>query len=167
MGVKETIAFLGDSGTVCPVLMKKLAEQGYRLLFVSEDLTDTNLQEIAGDVELVECAKDGCWEADIIAVVDPEKIGTQMVNRIKDVATQKIVLCIESDETDKSCFSSEQLNSLQAEFPYSKLVYINVDFQQMRAEVHSDDQEARDSISDIFEISGFSIIKEKNINSVK
>lgn len=168
MGVKETIAFLGDAGTLCPVLMKNLAEQGnYRLLFVSDDLTDINLQDITGDVELIQCAKEGCWEADIIALVDPEEITAEVVNRIKDVATQKILLCIETEHRQKSCFSIEKLKALQVEFPYSKLVYINVNFQQMTVQVHGDNQEARDSISSIFESSGFNATTEVNINTEK
>lgn len=169
MGVKETLAFLGESATVCPILMGKLAEQGYRVLLVSDDalkmdslLNDINLQDIQGEIELIHCAKDGCWEADIIALVDPEEIGTEMVNRIKDVATQKIVLCIETQESVKSCFSRAQLEELQESFPYSKLVYIKVNTQKMNVEVHAKDEEAREIVSRIFEAPGYEIQQATN-----
>ena len=164
MGVKETLAFLSESGTVCPVLMTRLAEQGYRVLLVSNDtmkmdsmLEDLNLQDLPGEIELTHCAKDGCWEADIIALVDPEEFDAEMVNRIKDVATQKILLCIETEESLKSCFSKTQLEELQASFPYSKLVYIKINAQQMSAELHGKDKEAREIISRIFKSPGYEI----------
>lgn len=169
MGVKETLAFLGESATVCPSLMGKLAEHGYRVLLVSDDalemdnwLKGINLEGVPGEIELIHCAKDGCWEADIIALVDPEEIGAAMVNRIKDVATQKIVLCIETQESEKSCFSKTQLEKLQDSFPHSKLIYIKINAQNMSHQIHGNDEEAREVVSRIFETSGYEIQQVTN-----
>ncbi|SRR5690554_5613582 len=164
MAVKETMAFIGDSGAISTELMRKLAQHGYRLLFISKDVgrmeklsQELDLQESHAEVEMLECAKDGCWEADIIAFVDPAHIGTELVKKVREVSTQKILLGIETTEHPGSCFSTAELDRLQKDFPFSKLVYIKVDTSAVKVQVHGEQQEAVETVSRIFESVGFEI----------
>lgn len=164
MAVKETIAFLGDSGAVSTELMRKLALHGYRLLLISEDAgrlekvsQELDLQDSQADVEILECAKDGCWEADIIAFVDSNRIGTEIVKRVREVSTQKIVLCVETMEKPERGFSKVQLGCLKEDFPFSKIVYTKVDTTQMIVQVQGEQQEAVETVSRLLETSGFEV----------
>ena len=164
MAVKETMAFLGDSGRINPELMRKLARKGYRLLFFSEDVRrmeklsqELDLEDEQADVEMVECAKEGCWEADIIAFVEPAEIGAGLIKKVREVSTQKILLCIETTENPGGGFSGDQLERLQKDFPFSKVVYLKVDTQARNVQVQGEKSEAEETITRIFETSGFEV----------
>lgn len=160
--MKETMAFIGGTGTTCPVLMKKLAQQGYRLLFVSNDeaqleklSSELGLNKIPGEIELVHCAKEGCWEADVIAFIDPQGIEKEVVERICEVATQKIVLCIDTDEKKEGAFSKAEMESLERSFPHSNVVRVKVNSQVMKAEVYGKKEEALQTIAAVFKAPGY------------
>ena len=122
--VERTIAILGDTGEFPPVLMEAFAKQNLRLLYVSEnEKQNIALQQrlenwkVLAEVEFLSCEREGCWEADIIAFSLPESISPSLVAKIKEVATQKIVLVVTAEK--------ESAN-FDALFPYSKVVEVSV-----------------------------------------
>lgn len=170
MAVKETIAFIGGNEKTCPVLLKNLAGKDLRLLFVfsEEEQMDElakqlNLEETSAEIELVHCAKEGCWEADMIAFINPENIKAPLVERIKEVATQKIVLCISTGKEEKHDFSGTQAEILQQLLPHSKIVRVLIDSEEMKARVSGKNTEALEVVSSIFEKPGY----KTNIVAIK
>ena len=122
MMVEKTIAILGDTGEFPPALMEVFVMHNLRLLYVSEnEEKNTALKKqldklkVKAEVEFLSCEREGCWEADIIAFTRPENISPELVQKIKEVATQKIVLIVSV---------RKQSVEFDALFPYSKVVEV-------------------------------------------
>ena len=120
--VEKTIAILGDTGEFPPTLIDVLAKQDLRLLYVSENEEKNvalknrlNNLEVLAEVEFLSCEREGCWEADIIAFTQPDNISPGLVEKIKEVAIQKIVLVVSG---------RKESANLDALFPYSKIVEV-------------------------------------------
>ena len=82
-------------------LAKSLAKGPYRLLLFAHD--QPKLQRIkeeilattpSADIECLSCPMDASWEADIIIPAVPYAAEKELAEKIKDVATQKIVVSI-------------------------------------------------------------------------
>lgn len=164
MAVKQTIALIGAADELCTVLVKKLAEAKFPLLFISNDgyryqqLTDQIKSDIPNaDLEITDCAKEGCWEADIIALFDNITLERELVERIKSVSTQKIVICISTSDCDHS--ASINTKDLQQMLPNSQVIQVFHDTAGLELLVSGTDQEGIELVSRIFESAGF-IIKE-------
>ncbi len=154
--VKKTIAILGDTGKFSPGLLEILLKQDLRLLFISEEETkNINLKEqlerfhAKAEVEFVSCEREGCWEADIIAITRNKKIPAELVQKIKEVSTQKIVLII-SEENDLGV-QSELVDQL----PFSKVIEINIDTKANKFSVTGNHTNALTGISTIFDKAGY------------
>ena len=165
MAVKQTIAFIGAADELCTVLVKKLAEADYPLLFISNDgyryqqLTDQIKSDIPNaDIEITDCAEEGCWEADIIAFFDNTTLEKELIERIKVVATQKIVICISTSGSINS--TSIKTKDLQQMLPNSKIIQLFHDPAGLELLVAGASQEAINLVSIIFTNAGF-IITEK------
>ena len=158
MAAKKTIAIIGATEKSVTKVAGQLAQANYRLLLVS----DNNFQpgKLSGfirkhrqvaEIERIDCAKDGCWEADIIMLAIPVDKEKEIVEKIKEVATQKIVAVLLNNENDVSFISAKELQRL---LPHSKTAAI---FISPEAEVFitSDDDEATETLSNIFKTAGF------------
>ena len=91
----------------------KLSEGNYRLLLVQMRLITnlksyktSNRNNLHAEVEIVDCAKEGCWEADIIILAIPYHKLKKVIEKINEVVTQKIVLIISNE--NESSFSFNQ-----------------------------------------------------------
>ena len=142
--MKKTIAILGDSGEFSSELYEVLMKQDLRLLFVSEDEAkyerlkeQLNPSNAVAEIEFHMCQREGCWEADIIVLNYSEVISSALTEKIKEVATQKIVLKISED--DKK-FEKPELEKL---LPLSKVVTINFDHYKKEFSVFGKDSEAK------------------------
>jgi len=69
-------------------------------------------------VEIVDCVKEGCWEADIIVLAIASHEMEEVIEKIREVATQKIVLIILNHEDDSS-LSFIKAQELKRLLPYS------------------------------------------------
>lgn len=154
--MKKTMTVLGDTGGFFPEGMKVLMKQDLRLLFVSEDeIRNCKLKsrlehtETVAEVEFTSCERDGCWEADMILVTQPEKVFSAMFERIKEVATQKIVLAVYDNR--------EKLDNsiLRQVLPHSKVVLLLVDSQKKEFSVFGDHPETKDEVQELFSGTGF------------
>lgn len=122
--MKQTIAWIGGDNHQGDIL-RKLAEK-YRLLWVrkKEDQQTAPFHDLPeSEVEVLECAKEGCWEADII-VLAGEGLGDDLLGKIREVATQKIVLRITWD--NKEGRQEEELAQICKALPFSKIAAANL-----------------------------------------
>lgn len=160
MATKETVALIGIANQSCEALIKKLA-QHYRLLLIQTQgnnligLSHQIMNSIPSTaIEVMECAKDGCWEADIILLIEMDNFEEGFIKRIKEVATQKIVVSISAD---KSGFSFSGENSLSFLLPYSKVVQILKKPGVKDVFLSGNDQEAVQTIYDKAKVFGYHI----------
>jgi hypothetical protein len=87
-------------------LLSKYANQFIELL------TEIESRHPNVELDLIDCMKDGCWEADIIILDIPYDEETEVAALIKEVSTQKIVVS----------FSENENSELQNLLKYSKVV---------------------------------------------
>lgn len=149
MMVERTIAILGDTGEFPLALMEAFAKQNLRLLYVSENEEKNvavqqqleNLKVLA-EVEFLSCEREGCWEADIIAFSQPESISPALVAKIKEVATQKIVLVVTREKRSAN---------FDALFPYSKVVEVLVNSTGNGFAISGKDKTANAEVQELIE----------------
>lgn len=159
MGVKETVAFIGGMEETCQTMIRILAQENLRLLFVGNgkehlEFLENLEQDGKAEIERIDCAREGCWEADIIAFTDPANIAGPVVERIREVSTQKIVLCIVSETYGLDDLCMKELEEL---LPNSKVVGLVVNSTQMRGTIFAVDPEALKTVSNIYERAGYTV----------
>jgi NADPH-dependent F420 reductase len=102
MANKKTIAIVGATGNMGSAIAKSLAPSGiYRLLLMSNDQKKldelkSTLQKSGSKSEIltIGCAREASWEADIIIVAIPYAAEKEVADKIREVATGKIVISI-------------------------------------------------------------------------
>lgn len=133
MATIKTIAIVGATGNMGSAIAKSLSKSGdYRLLLMSNDqdkLVDLKLELAKSKVEAfaVSCAREASWEADIIIVATPYEAEREVVEKIREVATGKIVISISNPlsaayndlVTSPDTSAAEELQKL---LPNSKVV---------------------------------------------
>lgn len=164
MAVRETIAIAGATGKAGSAIARKLAPSNYRLLLISRHInraiklsaaiqsTTTN-----AETEAIDCLKDGCWEADIIVLAVPVEAEKEVAEKIKEVATQKIIVRLSPAENNTS-FSSKYSNALEQLLAYSKIVtvFINTALSGETV-IAGSSNEAVDTIVNIASKAGFTL----------
>lgn len=160
-------------------IAKGIAGGNYRLLLfdsASEQL-DAITEEIqqahpGADAEPIDCAHDCSWEADIIILAVPHGAEKEIADKIRDVATQKIVISIANPvDEDFSKLTTESDTSaaekLQQWLPHSKVVKafnttFAADFEQpiitgkqADAFIAGDDEDALQPVAELVKTAGF------------
>jgi hypothetical protein len=161
MAQKKSIAIIGATEKNGEAIAIQLSQIEYNLLLISNDkeALDQLSEKIKvhspkAEISLIECVKDGCWEADIIILAvphDEEKIVAEMM---KEVATQKIVVDFSNEENAGGGLSSI--------LPYSKLVKISGDFLSKRIIINGDDEAVNEEIMEIFIQAGYHVYIPNN-----
>ena len=183
MATNKTIAIIGASGNMGSALAKSLANSPYRLLlFGKEEAKLRSLfKEIrktnkTADVQIIGCAEDASWEADIIIAAVPFSAEKEIAEKIRQVATGKIVISISNplNETYTGLVTSPDTSSaeeLQKLLPHSKVIKaFNTtfagDFSQpvingktVDAFIAGNDEEALETVSGVVRSAGFNPIK--------
>src|SRR5690606_8692282 len=109
------------------------------------DLSQSIISKFSGaEVEIVACAKEGCWEADII-VLEVQEIEKGLIERIREVATQKIVIVVGKDE-DPTPALVNKLLLVQEGLPYCKVVEV---YPQPETVVAGNDPVAVETVKEI------------------
>lgn len=133
-------------------------KQDLRLLFVTEDeakkfeiTSQLNSNDPAAEIEFLSCERDGCWEADMIMLLNPDVSSCSLVEKIREVATQKIVL-VASEE--KEVAGKPDLREL---LPWSKVVEVTFNTTDKELTFCSKDAEAKTTVQQLFETSGYQI----------
>jgi len=182
MPTKKTIAIIGASGNMGSAIAKSLAKGKYRLLLFAHQ--QEKLQQIINeiknsnpytDVEAVGCPFDASWEADIIIPAVDYIAEKDVAEKIKDVATQKIIISISNPPnenfngllTEKGTSAAEEL---QRQLPDSKVVkafntvFANdfaqpfIDEKQVDVFIAGEDEDSLQTVSDLVAESGFNPI---------
>jgi hypothetical protein len=179
MAARQTIAIIGANGNMGSAFAKALVNTNYRLLLMSRN-TDklANLSACLkrknsnADVEIVECVKDGCWEADIILMAVPYSAEKAVADKIREVATQKVVISISNPLnetydhliTDPTTSAAEELQNV---LPHSKVVKAfntvfaadisrpNVEGKQEKTFLAGNDNEALQIVGELATVMGF------------
>jgi predicted dinucleotide-binding enzyme len=123
------------------VIAKNLARDNYRLLLFGKILNPL------ADIECLHCVVDASWEADIIISAVPAGTETQLAEKIREVATQKILLIVSNPQERAAAdhtHSKSGVEEIQKLLPNSKVVKtfstkFAVDFARAVAGGHSID----------------------------
>lgn len=129
---KNTIAIIGATEMIGTVMARNLAKYNYRLLLLGnneENVTaltnDIKNTTPLSDVERLNCLADASWEADIIILAVPSGAEKEIAEKMRDFATQKIVLTISGNfdaNADLSGLAGSAAEEYQILLPYSKIV---------------------------------------------
>ena len=128
---KYTVAIIGASGSLGNLIAKDLSEY-YRLLLMDDNQSGLNalqseLLELnsSNEVDVLDCCKDASWEADIIVIAVSVDKQSEIAIKIKEVATQKVVISISPQIIPEL--------DLQTLLPHSKVIsfFIGADHQQI------------------------------------
>lgn len=176
---KQTIAIIGASGSMGFAIAKSIAGGNYRLLLFDRTFEQLGplkkeiLQDHPqADVELMNCPHESSWEADIIILAVPHAAEQELADKIRDVATQKIVVSIANPidgdfsqlTTDPGTSAAEEL---QQWLPNSKVVkafnttfaadfdHPVIDGKRVDAFIAGDDEEAIQITAELVEKAGF------------
>jgi 8-hydroxy-5-deazaflavin:NADPH oxidoreductase len=177
--VKTAVAIIGATGKMGSALAKALAKGPYRLLLFAHN--SENLEALrnnitaatpAAELECIGCAADASWEADVIISAVPYAAEKEVAEKIKAVATQKVVVSIANplNETYNGLLTAPDTSAaeeLQKLLPASKVVKAfnttyAADFsqpvingQQVDAFIAGDDEEAVEVVKGLVDTAGF------------
>ncbi|QZK90901.1 hypothetical protein K5V07_10515 [Flavobacterium sp. CHNK8] len=128
MSPRKIVAVLGLSETHSVFVAKQIAKTNTVLLFdYNAAMLNSVFSEIQtahpnANVEMMICPTNASWEADVIVLSNDAVIDGNGINKIKNVATGKLVLFFEN--AFSSDFESHSSERIQALFPFSKVVHI-------------------------------------------
>lgn len=183
MSTNKTIAIIGASGNMGSAIAKSLSTSPYRLLLFGKEEAKLRslLKEIRNtnkkaDAQIIGCAADASWEADIIIAAVPYGAEKEIAEKIRQVATGKIVISISNPlnetytglVTDGNTSSAEELQKL---LPHSKVIKAFnttfagdfsqpvIDGKTIDAFIAGDDEESLETVSDVVRAAGFNPVK--------
>jgi predicted dinucleotide-binding enzyme len=123
--MKSTVAIIGAGESKGKAIARGLSKEKYPLLLMCAG--DTRLDALAeelraygSEVELISCAREAAWEADIIVVAVETSLLDKVADKIKEVSVGKYVVTIPYEEKDDT-------TRLQQLLPYSKVINVNAD----------------------------------------
>jgi predicted dinucleotide-binding enzyme len=126
MSNRRTFAVLGVSETNSIFLAKQIAKTNPVLLFDHDAVVlNTVYSQILSEysnanAEMMICPTNASWEADVIILSNAAATDANLIEKIRNVATGKIVLFLGNKKnTNTSGNSAEKLQHL---FPFSKVV---------------------------------------------
>lgn len=176
MATKKTIAIIGASGNMGSAIAKSLAGAPYRqLLFGKEEkklrsvFKEIKLINKFVNAEIIGCAANASWEADIIIAAVPFAAEKEIAEKIKQVATGKIVISISNPVVTNSDTSAAE--ELQKMLPHSKVIKAFnttfagdfsqpvIDGKTVDAFIAGNDEEALETVSDVVRSAGFNPVK--------
>ena len=182
MQTNKTIAVIGATGNMGSAISKSISKGNYRLLLCATDQDKVQglLQEIktsnpSADVDAVNCSHEASWEADIIILAVPYQIEKELAEKIKEVASNKIVISIANPlnasydglVTSPDTSAAQELQKL---LPNSKVVkafnttfaadFANpvIEDKQVDAFIAGNDEAALQTVSELVKTAGFNPI---------
>lgn len=179
---KQTIAIIGAGGNMGSAIAKSIAGGNYRLLLFDREperlsSLSKEIQEAHPntDLDLMNCVHDCSWEADIIILAVPHNAEKEIADKIRDVATQKIVISIANPINEDfskltTAPDSSAAEELQQWLPHSKIIKAFnttfaadfeqpvIDSKQADAFIAGDDEEALQTVNELVETVGFNPI---------
>ncbi|CAM4103759.1 hypothetical protein FLSI110296_14050 [Flavobacterium sinopsychrotolerans] len=126
MSNKRTFAVLGVSETNSIFLAKQIAKTNSVLLFDHDAVVlNTVYSQILSEhpnanAEMMICPTNASWEADVIILSNPAATDVNLIEKIRNVATGKIVIFLENKKNTINFEST--LEKLQLLVPFSKVI---------------------------------------------
>jgi len=178
----NTIAIIGATGSMGSAIAKSLSKGNNRLLLCANDAAKVQalLQEIkktnpSVDIEGVDCTRNASWEADIIILAVPYDAEKELAEKIKEVATQKIVISIANplNETYNGLVTAPDTSAaeeLQKLLPHSKVIKAFnttfagdfaqpvIDGKQIDSFIAGNDESALQTVAELVKTVGFNPI---------
>ena len=158
MGAKKTIAIVTDKETVATHFARMLCSKQFRILFVTKNggrfkkaVAEISEKDQDAEVEIVDCAREGCWEADLIMLEAGDSEESAIADAIKDVAIQKVVISIK--EMDNNV--KEVPDELEKLLPHSKVVMAQIKRNSPEILLSGLDADAIEKVSGIFKEGGY------------
>ncbi len=119
----KTIAIVGAANKEAENILKVLLRANCHLLLLASDQIELRQiskvlkkeKPVAG-ISLIDCIRDGCWEADVVVIAVPVEKEKEVAERVKEVVTQKIVISMKIADTIPGI-------KLQQLLPFSKVVH--------------------------------------------
>lgn len=186
---KKTIAIIGASGKMGSAIAKNLAKANFRLLLfanhtekVQELINEIKELNPDADIDSMACPFDAVWEADIIIPAVKYEVEKEVAEKIRTVATQKVVVSISNPlnknfdglTTSSGTSAAEELQKL---LPYAKVVkafntIFSNDFAQpiiegkrIDAFIAGDDEEAVQTVEELVFAAGFNPVTTGNLSA--
>jgi hypothetical protein len=166
MAVKQTIAIIGAADNAGSALAKALAKGPYRLILFAherERLAELGKQILTlnplAEFETIDCALNASWEADTIIAAVGNQDKMEVAQKIKSVATQKIVLDViyADDHISDNVIPVELQNFL----PNSKVVEVLIKENATPGEplinvfIAGRDKEALQTVKELLTVAGY------------
>jgi len=127
MTTRQTIAIIGATGNLGAALAKSIAPGNYRLVLFADEASkamqlESEIKAIVPEADIASscCPYEATWEADVIIPVVPPADEIQVAQKIKEVATQKIVVSVSNPATNT--FGTSLAERLQQLLPDSRVV---------------------------------------------
>jgi 8-hydroxy-5-deazaflavin:NADPH oxidoreductase len=182
MQTKQTIAIIGATGNMGSAIARSIAKGPYRLLLKGnkQDELDTLVKDIQSrnpnaEVEAAVCPTEASWEADIIMLAVPFEAEKEIAPKIREVASQKIVISIANPLNPTynglvTAPGTSAAEELQKHLPHSKVIKaFNTTFAadfttpvidniQADAFIAGNDEDALQTVSELVATAGFNPI---------
>jgi len=167
MRTKQTIAVIGATGNMGSAIAKSLSVGNYRLLLHARDFNTckqlaTEILAIhrLADAEAMDCSMNACWEADIIIIATPDTENKEVSLRIREVASQKIVISIVNslNDTYRGMIPAPETNGkedIQQLLPHSKVVKVVMDSKRAAVNIAGIDQNAVEMVKELMSSAGY------------
>jgi hypothetical protein len=148
MAAKKTVAIIASTEQKTSAVVDKLSGERYRLLLLEKEpgqfsqlSAEIRLQHPTLEFEVVNCLRDGCWEADVIILDVSCGEQKEVAELIKEVATQKPVVN----------FSDHENIELENLMEYSKVITLINTRESLESSVCSKDAGALMEVSEILD----------------
>lgn len=166
MLVKETIAIIGSANKSCKELCNRLAIAHYPLVFVTKERASLALlaHQIStgiphADISTVDCAKEGCWQADIVILCSFQEDYPELLQKIASVTTQKILVIFSEKKAAELC--QENFNTFRAALPNTAIVSLCSGSDSRTMQLIDCDDEAGVIITRILKELSYSFLNEQ------
>ena len=167
MRTKQTIAVIGATGNMGSAIAKSLSVGNYRLLLYARDFNTCKqlaaeifaIHRLA-DAEAMDCSMNASWEADIIIIATPDSEYKEVSLRIREVATQKIVISIVDslNDTYSGMLPAPETNGkedMQQLLPHSKVVKAVINSKRAAVIIAGNDQDALEMVKELMSSAGY------------
>jgi len=167
MRTKQTIAVIGATGNMGSAIAKSLSVGNYRLLLYARDFNTCKqlaaeilaIHRLA-DAEAMDCSMNASWEADIIIIATPDSEYKEVSLRIREVATQKIVISIVDslNDTYSGMLPAPETNGkedMQQLLPHSKVVKAVINSKRAAVVIAGNDQDALEMVKELMSSAGY------------
>ncbi len=126
MSNKKTVALLGVSDAKSILIAKKIAETNAVLVFDADAMVLTKvylqllLENPKANLEMMDCPTNASWEADVIIFSCDAVVNVNLLEKIRNVATGKMILVLGNQNSTITLENSS--SDFQYLFPFSKVM---------------------------------------------